>query len=1014
MSTYAAIIVRQYAEGRICITSDRIGGYLSNDGGSISLWRNLMEWTGQRFSSETIRIGIINSSNIPYKANMEMLIPISFQEINPNTITYGDISAFDILYFIGLPSESSISLETAISNYVKNGGGVYIEVPDIVGEIEILKSIESVSCDSINRPLFSNAYWTENGKLHYSYIEPVNVGFLTTLDVSSFSSSWIPLMTNEISTLQEVNPEVTIITTDKTASEFGIGYTIAMKDGIVEIEPDMSTSSSSSLDSSSSSSSNELVLWDFCDNIVAYWKMDENNNSPIVWDESHNFQNMGVLKNNNSDIATSSRHVEGIINGSLSFNGSSINIKTNPNTVLNFNGAPNDLPLTVSFWVYPKSYFGYIMSKNGVWEIYLSFASIYMTFFSPSGYRTYNISGLTIPLYEWTNVTFSYNGLFSGMSIYRNGVLINQISDQSGYTTMNNLNSEFYFAYKSPSGAYFDGYIDNVFVLNKSINAIEAEVLWNNGKGTENCSGIYTYSSSSSSSSGEDIVEFRVTYLTGVTPANLVLNYRYAGPANAAIALYDAGDGVWKSYTSKTIPIVGSYVAFKGDWRTAGGVYAYMFRSTFNSAAYTCKFSGALLHTPTTFFECYYEIFRDCTAVTAIEDNPLPILTGTPAEGMFSSACEGMSGVTALPTGFLDTSGLTGSPADYMFSSACYDMTGVTALPTGFMNTSGLTGAPADYMFSFACYGMSGVTGALPTGFLDTSGLTGAPAGGMFSRACSGMTGVTGALPTGFLNTAGLTGSPADYMFLSACEGMSGVTALPTGFLDTSGLTGAPALSMFNLACDGMSSVTTLPTGFMNTSGLTGAPGASMFRNACQGMSGVTALPTGFMDTSGLTGAPAVSMFYFACYNMTGVTALPTGFLDMSGLTGAPAATMFNQACRNMSGVSNAYTFTISSNVTFTSANVGTSATAGTLASAWRGMTNWPGTVMWGTNVLFSAITPNSLIRSIDSSTNIPGYDGFDTKWKAGDDLSSSSSSSSLSNSSSSSIDSSSSSSSSS
>jgi len=63
---------------------------------------------------------------------------------------------------------------------------------------------------------------------------------------------------------------------------------------------------------------------------------------------------------------------------------------------------------------------------------------------------------------------------------------------------------------------------------------------------------------------------------------------------------------------------------------------------------------------------------------------------------------------------------------------------------------------------------------------------------------------------------------------------------------------------------------------------------------------------------------------------------------------------------------------------------------------------------------LFSAITPNSLIRSIDSSTNIPGYDGFDTKWKAGDDLSSSSSSSSLSNSSSSSIDSSSSSSSSS
>ena len=251
-------------------------------------------------------------------------------------------------------------------------------------------------------------------------------------------------------------------------------------------------------------------------------------------------------------------------------------------------------------------------------------------------------------------------------------------------------------------------------------------------------------------------VGFRVTFLTGTTPTNIVLHASYTGPATAAAALYDAGDGVWRAYTANTISNVTGYVAFKGNWLNAAGGYAYMFKSAFQSAAYTCKFSGAL-ETPTTFTACYREIFFNCTAVTAIEDNPLPILTG----------------------------------------------------------------ATASLMFYYACYNMSGVTGALPAGFMDTS-----------------------------------------------------------------------------------------------------------------------------------------------------------------GLTGAPATHMFNNACRLMSGVTNAYTFTISSNVSFTAANVGTDANVGPLSSAWRGMTLWPGTVTWGTNVLFSAIAPSNRIYSIEGSTNVPGYAGFDANWK--------------------------------
>jgi len=316
------------------------------------------------------------------------------------------------------------------------------------------------------------------------------------------------------------------------------------------------------------------------------------------------------------------------------------------------------------------------------------------------------------------------------------------------------------------------------------------------------------------------VPQFRVTFLTGTFPTNIVLHADYAGPATAANALYDSGDGVWHEYTSKTIPVTGDYVAFRGDWRTAAGTYYSMFRSTFQSTNYTARMSGMLTEKPSANASAYWRLFADCTAITEIQDNPMPLLTGAPGASMFQAACYNMTKVTSLPDGFLDTSGLTG------------------------------------------------------------------------------------------------------------------------------------------------------------------APGADMFRAACYGMSGVTNLPTGFMDTSGLTGAPAANMFYLACYNMNKVTSLPDGFLDTSGLTGAPTEYMFAWACYGMTGVTNAYVFNISSNVTFTAANVGTSGDAGPLASSWRGMTKWPGTVMWGTNVLFSQFAPSNRIYTVYGSTNVPGYAGFDGNWK--------------------------------
>ena len=65
---------------------------------------------------------------------------------------------------------------------------------------------------------------------------------------------------------------------------------------------------------------------------------------------------------------------------------------------------------------------------------------------------------------------------------------------------MNDTDSPFYFSANVSTG-FFNGYIDNVLIIDKKINEIEAEVLWNQGRGTDQCSGIYRYTSSSTSSS---------------------------------------------------------------------------------------------------------------------------------------------------------------------------------------------------------------------------------------------------------------------------------------------------------------------------------------------------------------------------------------------------------------------------------------------------------------------------------------------------------------------------------
>jgi hypothetical protein len=240
----------------------------------------------------------------------------------------------------------------------------------------------------------------------------------------------------------------------------------------------------------------------------------------------------------------------------------------------------------------------------------------------------------------------------------------------------------------------------------------------------------------------EDVLRFSFEYPNH--PTSVTINASYIAPADTNAALYDSGDGVWRSYTSRTIPVVAGnkYVSFKGDWRKSGGVYSYMFSSAFTATNARCRTSGRFAYAPTNNASAYREVFNSCTQITSFDDNPLQLITGAPAASMFQNAFATMSGLTNLPAGFMNTSGLTGAPAANVFYRSCYSMSGVTNLPANFMNTSGLTGAPAGSMFYQSCNGMSGVTN-LPADFLNMSGLTGAPAASMLYQTCQNMSGVT-------------------------------------------------------------------------------------------------------------------------------------------------------------------------------------------------------------------------------------------------------------------------------
>lgn len=235
MSNYVSLMTKEYAEGRICITTDRLSGILTSHGfSSKDLWRKILEWTSQKFNSENINIAIINNAKLYPISYLDNFNPVSYKNITLQEISINNLSEFDILYFIGLPPLISNDATSAIEKYVKNGGGVLIEVPDRGEEyINVIRDISSVYCSSINRPIYDYSYWTTVGKSHYVFTSTAIVNFYSTILFNLVPSDWIILMTDVPSISNQLN---NIIIVGSTSASFSIGYSNTFKNGIVSFD----------------------------------------------------------------------------------------------------------------------------------------------------------------------------------------------------------------------------------------------------------------------------------------------------------------------------------------------------------------------------------------------------------------------------------------------------------------------------------------------------------------------------------------------------------------------------------------------------------------------------------------------------------------------------------------------------------------------------------------------------------------------------------------------------------
>lgn len=236
---YVGMATRRYGEGNILIHTDMISGrHTSHGKNDAQFWRGVFELCTSKKTPDVISIAVISHIDIDetFRA-VEEATGITAKRISLPYITLHGLDGFDCLYVSGLPELIDSDVLAIITSFVDHGGGLIIENPNIIGNINLLANIEDVEVTSIQPPVLTNGYWTISGKTNHIFDVGAKIGFLSELLETSFSNYWDVLITEievDDSIPDDYDSDVVLFDAN-TSSEFSISFITGMQKGQVVI-----------------------------------------------------------------------------------------------------------------------------------------------------------------------------------------------------------------------------------------------------------------------------------------------------------------------------------------------------------------------------------------------------------------------------------------------------------------------------------------------------------------------------------------------------------------------------------------------------------------------------------------------------------------------------------------------------------------------------------------------------------------------------------------------------------
>lgn len=244
---------------------------------------------------------------------------------------------------------------------------------------------------------------------------------------------------------------------------------------------------------------------DISANLIAHYKCNENAANKIVDNAQGTAARDGVATANTSVLTTTGKT-------STAFNlANAYAIEINDLDAFTFNTAGQDLPFSISAWVYLNSndsgvilakysllstdYREYVLGISTDKKLFIDLWDESRSSLTPSVIQT--AANDSLSLCTWLYIVVTYDGSESedGLNLYVNNVLVDQtkLMTEPAYQGMENLESKTsigaYYDSSGVLGSFLDAKIDNVMVFNIELSPSQIASLWNSGAGTESTSG---------------------------------------------------------------------------------------------------------------------------------------------------------------------------------------------------------------------------------------------------------------------------------------------------------------------------------------------------------------------------------------------------------------------------------------------------------------------------------------------------------------------------------------------